>query len=230
MTERLNSTDYERVFPRDSEKRKEAHRLALEIRKFEIDLYWRRATYFWTLIGASLVAYAGAQALKDPAVSRDLSVFVSCFGLVVSFAWYCANRGSKQWQENWENHVDLLEDELTGPLYKATWSRPTPKSFVGLLVLTLTGPGPFSVSKINQLVSVYATLLWVGLAFHSLGPFSPAASIRWDYVLATATSLATVWAIWVLGRTHESDHSNIVSMRKSGIEEPSSDSPPPTAP
>ena len=72
MTERLDRADYQRAFPAHSKKRKEAHHLALEIRKFEIELYWRRATYFWTLIGASLVAYGGAQALNKPQVSRDL--------------------------------------------------------------------------------------------------------------------------------------------------------------
>jgi len=34
----------------DKEKKsiiKEAYNVALDIRKFEIDLYWKRATYFW---------------------------------------------------------------------------------------------------------------------------------------------------------------------------------------
>lgn len=224
MTERLDRADYQRAFPAHSKKRKEAHHLALEIRKFEIELYWRRATYFWTLIGASLVAYGGAQALNKPQVSRDLSVFISCFGLVVSFAWYCANRGSKQWQENWENHVDALEDELTGPLYKVTWARPRQTGPINRIVLALTGPGPFSVSKINQLVSVYVTVVWVTLAFHSLGPFDSAEPVRWAYVVAASSSLITVLAIWFLGRTHQANHSNEVFMRRSDIEEPVSNS------
>lgn len=219
MADRLNTADYEAAFPIDDDLRKEAHRFALDIRKFEIDLYWRRATYFWTLIGASLVAYGGAQALKDSTVRRDLSVFVSCFGLVVSFAWYCANRGSKQWQENWENHVDLLEDKLTGPLYKVTWARPVPETLRGKISLALTGPGPFSVSKINQIVSVYVTTLWLGLAANSLGPFSAAATINWRYVGAAVASAVTIAAIWTLGRTHGGDHSNIPHRRKSTIQD-----------
>ena len=35
----------------------EALKYALEIRKFEIDLYWKRATYFWTFIAAALAGY-----------------------------------------------------------------------------------------------------------------------------------------------------------------------------
>jgi hypothetical protein len=28
------------------------------------------------------------------------------------------NKGNKQWWEDWETHVDLLEDEEIGPLYR----------------------------------------------------------------------------------------------------------------
>ena len=31
--------------------------IALDIRKFEIDLYWKRAAYFWTFIAAAFGAY-----------------------------------------------------------------------------------------------------------------------------------------------------------------------------
>ena len=33
---------------------------ALDIRKFEIDVYWRRAAYFWTLIEARTRSYRPA--------------------------------------------------------------------------------------------------------------------------------------------------------------------------
>lgn len=42
----------------------------------------------------------------------------SALGLFFCFSWYLASRGSKHWQENWENHIDMLEDDITGPLYK----------------------------------------------------------------------------------------------------------------
>jgi hypothetical protein len=195
MTHRLSSAEYDEAFPVARDVRKEAHRLALDIRKFEIDLYWRRAAYFWTLIGASFAVYGGAQALSNKAVGQDLSVFVACFGLVVSFAWYCANRGSKQWQENWENHVDLLEDDLTGPLYKVTWSRPVPETLRGRAELALTGPGSFSVSKINQIVSVYVTCLWFAFAVHALALFPFGGAFRWDYGGIAAISVAAIGTI-----------------------------------
>lgn len=36
---------------------KSALATALDIRKYEIDLYWRRAAYFWTFIAAAFVAF-----------------------------------------------------------------------------------------------------------------------------------------------------------------------------
>jgi tRNA A-37 threonylcarbamoyl transferase component Bud32 len=39
------------------EVRKEALKQALDIRKFEIDLYWKRATYFWAFIAVSFAGY-----------------------------------------------------------------------------------------------------------------------------------------------------------------------------
>ena len=90
---------------------------ALDIRKFEIELYWKRATYFWTFIGATMAGFLAIQA-SNSENKQDLSVILSCLGVVFSFGWVCVNRGSKFWQENWEKHVDVLEDKVTGPLYK----------------------------------------------------------------------------------------------------------------
>ena len=43
---------------------------------------------------------------------------LACLGFIFSVAWILVNKGSKHWQENWENHIDLLEDSVTGPLHK----------------------------------------------------------------------------------------------------------------
>ena len=37
----------------ESKLREKALDLALDIRKFEIELYWKRAAYFWGFIGAA---------------------------------------------------------------------------------------------------------------------------------------------------------------------------------
>jgi len=91
---------------------------ALDIRKFEIELYWKRTTYFWTLI---VVLFTGFILVKSGKSGHENLIFlISCIGLVLSTGWYLVNRGSKYWQENWERHVDILEEKVIGSLYKTT--------------------------------------------------------------------------------------------------------------
>src|SRR5262245_20757003 len=74
------------------EHKSETLRVALDIRKFEIDLYWKRASYFWALIAAS---FGGYFALSNAQRPTDAGFVVACIGFVVSLAWYLVNRGSK---------------------------------------------------------------------------------------------------------------------------------------
>ncbi|HCM1204905.1 TPA: hypothetical protein N2883_004581, partial [Vibrio parahaemolyticus] len=136
------------------ERNEKALNHALDIRKFEIELYWKRATYFWTFIGAIFAGFIAINA-SETVNKQDLSVVLSCLGVVFSFAWVCVNRGSKQWQENWEKHVDMLEDNVTGPLYKVVLKRRKPSGVKDNLIHLATGPSPISVSKVNQLISLY---------------------------------------------------------------------------
>ena len=89
-----------------------------------------------------------------------MSVLLANLGIVFSFGWFCVNRGSKYWQENWEYHVDMLENEINGPLYKVVMTRSEPSGTWERFVDVLTGPAPISVSKINQLISLFVTLMW----------------------------------------------------------------------
>jgi hypothetical protein len=104
---------------------------ALDIRKFEIDLYWKRAAYFWTFIAATFGGFVAIQA-SGSTKKTDLSVLLCNLGIVFSFGWLCVNRGSKYWLENWENHVDMLEDSVIGPLYKVILSASSPERLIGV--------------------------------------------------------------------------------------------------
>jgi hypothetical protein len=222
MSEQYSQADYVQEFElgSNSEKQKCALDYALDIRKFEIGLYWTRATYFWTFIGVAFAAYGTIQAVAKEQ-RADLSVFLSCVGFVFSFAWYCVNRGSKQWQENWENHVDLLEDGIAGPLYKVVLQRAEPKTSKEKARALLTGPAPFSVSKINQLISLYICVVWIFLYFHALPKFSSNLPINWEYLIITLLTLCACRLIWRQGRTQEGNYKPIATKRKTRIAEPS---------
>ncbi len=105
-------------------KLEKAYEQAAKIREFEISLYWKRATYFWAFIVSIYTAFFSVQ--KEFHYNED-NVFIhgtipllvlSALGFFFCLAWLCSSYASKHWQENWENHIDLLEDYVTGPLYK----------------------------------------------------------------------------------------------------------------
>ena len=73
-------------------KSKRALALALDVRKFEIELYWKRATYFWAFLAVILAGYFALLASKDlPCAEKGEALLTtSCLGwwpiLVAFFA------------------------------------------------------------------------------------------------------------------------------------------------
>ena len=199
-----------------SGKEEAALQQALDIRKFEIELYWKRATYFWTFIGATMAGFLAIQASK--AVNKqDLSVILSCLGFVFSFAWVCVNRGSKYWQENWEKHVDLLEDQVTGPLYKVTLSRNKHSGIMDSVNHLIAGPSPISVSKINQIISLYVSILWLSLLVYSLPSFDFSQGVNKFYALIIGISFLSCILFLILGKSYSGGYYHIARLRKSRI-------------
>ncbi len=193
----------------ENNKKAEALKYALDIRKFEIDLYWKRATYFWTFIGAAMAGYFLIQKTEGP-TNTYLSVIAGCLGFLFSFAWFYVNKGSKYWQENWENHVDLIEDYVVGPLYKTVIHRPEEDETKSIRDF-VTGPAAYSVSKINQIVSLFVGLLWVVLVFQALPPFDRCAPIEWKYVVPIGLTILTCFVMWRWGKTDKSNYKGLVA-------------------
>ena len=122
----------------DKEKIQAAYKRAFKLRDFEINLYWKRAVYFWAFITTIYAAYYKVWncALCNCKLGTSLLLVVLAgLGFFFSVAWIFVLDGSKHWQENWEHHIDLLEDYVTGPLYKTYQS------------------GSISVSKVNSAIA-----------------------------------------------------------------------------
>jgi hypothetical protein len=199
--------DYYQYFsslPTDSPKRKEALEKALDVRKFEISLYWKRTQYFWAILAATFAGYALLVNTEHPSYENQFAQFaLASLGLVFSLGWYLVNRGSKYWQLNWEKHVDMLENDLMGPLFKITLNRNDFRFW------TLTGPYRFSVSKVNQLISLYVFLfwffvwcrhLWANLHFPIM-----CRDIDWTFVLIGISTIAIVISFFVAGVSGKGD-------------------------
>lgn len=128
-----------------------AYETAIETRKFEIQLFWTRSLFFWGFIASAFVAYAALYR-----ASSGLTVVVSCFGLVCSFAWSLGNRGSKYWQESWETKVEKMEPSITGTMFSVPENVQCHKTF-------WLRARMFSVSKLAIALSDYTILLWLSL-------------------------------------------------------------------
>lgn len=193
------------------EKTERALQHALDIRKFEISLYWQRATYFWTLIAATFAGYfavLSAEHMKD----KEFNAYVlACVGLVFSLAWFLTNRGSKYWQENWENHVDMLEDGTIGPLYKTVLHRPEEKGILPVI----EGPAPFSVSQINQWVSLFTVAVWVPLIATVMPEFNCRSSVSGKHaVIGIITSLAVALMLFRTRSNIVEGHKHSISVKR----------------
>jgi len=172
----------------DEEKAKFAFQRAWETRNFEIELYWKRANYFWAFIASTFVGYfvlVSSSTYKTYDEFHHVEVyFLICIGFILSFAWLLTNIGSKSWQHNWEAHVDLLEEKFTGPLYK-----------------TVNMEKTFSVSKINEIISFVFIVIWVLLGIKYLftqrliHSYTEISDINWFVVSSTCVAIIAVIAM-----------------------------------
>ncbi|MAD17987.1 MAG: hypothetical protein CL579_18285 [Alteromonadaceae bacterium] len=170
------------ICPKKAER---AFEKAWATRNFEIDMYWKRATYFWAFIASTFVGYfalvSSENYTKYDRFNHVEVYFLICIGFVLSLAWHFTNIGSKSWQRHWEVHVDLLEDAFTGPLYKTVHPHQT-----------------YSVSKINEIVSFVFVLIWfmLGVKYFFdqdlVRSFNESVSLNWFVVISTVIVLLIV--------------------------------------
>ena len=168
MTEEKAQEEYnERMFgikaktlPKDKnkpayEKVKLALKYAHEIRQFEIRLYWQRSLFFWGFIITFLGTYALFLNSENHVIIKAVAaISLSGLGFFTTFAWRYIEIGSKSWQNNWEQHIDFLENEITGKLHKTVLG--TSSKF-------------YSISNIHASFILSMIYFWGGLFVLSIG-------------------------------------------------------------
>jgi hypothetical protein len=138
------------------EQKKEILKYATETRRFEIERFWQRSLFFWGFIGAAFVAYA---ALAKDNVDPLLSLSIACFGGVSSVAWTLQNRGSKYWQEAWEDKIRAVEIDVLGvPLFS---------NIEPVRNRHIWGALRYSVSKLAIALSDFTAIVWGFLVWKS---------------------------------------------------------------
>jgi hypothetical protein len=129
--------------------------VAHQNRLFEVDLFWKRALFFWGFIAVTFVGYVSVNKLHS-----NLSIIISVMGLFCSFAWALANRGSKYWQEYWERKVVDLETDVVGDLFID--DKPFAQRFKWL------GGRKYSVSKIAISISDFLVFIWLCISLYEI--------------------------------------------------------------
>lgn len=161
----INEKEYNKLFELNRDKPQgkiykynEALNRAWKNRDFEIEMYWKRATYFWVFLATTFAGYFALLTVDMNKVENKIDIYlleliIICLGICFSLSWVLVNRGSKKWQENWEAHIDILENRITGPIYKIVKDK---KGY------------NYSVSKINELVSCFVLVIWTVLLAYFL--------------------------------------------------------------
>lgn len=139
----------------DEKKLEKAYLKAWENRNYEIDKFWTRAAYFWGFIVLIFGGYLNIITSENnkKALQLNLDLYFLSLGVIFSVAWYLVMRGSKSWQENWEHHIDRLENFVSGPIYKT---------------VHYSGNRFYSVSKVNEVLSLVVIIVWTVLLLSNL--------------------------------------------------------------
>lgn len=135
--------------------RKNAFEYAHKNRMFEIEMFWKRSLIFWGFISA---AFIGLAALGDKSLAY--SVLFTSFGFVCSVVWALGNRGSKYWQEYWEEKVKETQHEVTGDIFVD--HKPVIYPWYAQFAARRK-----SVSKLVMGLSDYSVVVWLALLIYS---------------------------------------------------------------
>jgi len=151
---KISKEQYASKFAIKNQKNKKLHKEAFlkawETRNFEIDKFWQRSTFFWGFIALIFTGYVTVVTGKYNQTVKEmyLDFYLILLGIIFSVAWILVILGSKRWQENWEKHIDCLENEITGPLYKTIYYK---------------GKNYYSVSGINLKLAWVVLITWIFL-------------------------------------------------------------------
>jgi hypothetical protein len=166
------------------DQRKREFDLAVDALKLEVTLFWRRSVFFWGFISAAFIAYSALFRSRD----TEMPFIISCFGFVCSVAWTLVNRGSKYWQEAWEQKLERVEQEVLGrPFFKEREETLKKKGVVW-------GARHFSVSGLAIALSDFVVVIWIGLAYKAFP------GVTMFSMLALAVSLGWAISMLCLGR------------------------------
>jgi hypothetical protein len=173
---------------------------------FELEQFWKQSLFFWALIGAAFVALAVIEENR-----HSLQAAIASFGLIASYVWTLANRGSRFRYEDWEHKLIEAEEGTTGPVYGGLGKeKPREQSKKGLLETIGRGlwrGKSYSPTQLIIAFSDYVVVFWFGiLAYKTVGvvlglrqlgwhPFTLKHCLGLAFILVSATFAVLVGSL-----------------------------------
>lgn len=191
LSKKADSSDCDNSSEIDEEKLWKVIEIALDTRKFEIQLYWKRATYFWAFITATITAFLVVEIKHEPKFSIGIQILLMFIGFMIAIIWYYVNRGSKFWQENWEKNLEFLLKRYGTPIYQMIL---VPKHPYYRLMYSY----PYSVSKLNQMVSFLPILFWIVTAILMVCYKFPVDCICWKILSILGILISAAVLVWLI--------------------------------
>lgn len=153
---------------------------ASRAREFEIDLFWKRALFFWGFLAAAFVALVSTHG-KAP----HLAVLIACFGTICSWTWTLANRGSKYWYESWEAKAQREASPEIRDMFARIEPVKNPEQ--------RWSARRYSVSRLAIALSDFTTALWACvLAYEVTLLWTPAPRAELANAAVTAIAIASL--------------------------------------
>jgi hypothetical protein len=138
---------------------------------FEIEQFWKQSLFFWAFIGAAFVALAVIEENR-----HSLQAAIASFGLVASFIWTLANRGSRFRYEEWRHKLLEAEERTTGSLY----GRQGKEGLLETNERNLWSGKSYSPTKLVIALSDFVVVFWIGiLAYKAVGVLLGLQQLGW---------------------------------------------------
>ena len=140
---------------------------SIKLRNYEIDNFWKRSWFFGALLISIFTGYFTIIKKTYP----EYSVYVSFSLILISLIQCLINRGSKYWQERWENKTVNRESLLGIDVTRTERYNKREKEIIDACIFSkgeniFTRAHRFSVSKLTillwDLIVIVTFLLWLG--------------------------------------------------------------------
>lgn len=193
-------------------KRRHIDRL-YKCRDMEIRNLWQRSIFLATFLVLCYTAYGtlikdvlcSGCTIKDFPCLNLVLIFISLVGILMSILWICMAKGSKAWQEVYEDAIGKYEEEyLSGDIpenYRSNKLKGDPSKRDRCL-LSVNG-GPYSPSKINIVIGQLSFTIWILIyVAHIICHLTISIeSGKWSYCVPIAiVSIAIGIIIWLMLR------------------------------